>query len=204
MSLKEHIKDVSVELFARNGIRRVSMNDVAQKANVSKRTLYEFFSDKESLLIAVLNMLREPFFEYIESLEKKHYTALDVLLLFNEKLMERPSWICEDFFEDIKRYPNASRLLTGSKSIFLNKIIELLRRGVREDVFMSDVNYDILSLLFHERTSKREPSGIFAKYTNEEVHNTFFFILLRGICTDTGRDVLDRFLVKKRYEHDNV
>lgn len=200
MPLKENITAVATNLFSRNGIKRVSMDDVARKANVSKRTLYEFFKDKESLLIEVLMKSSEPYVKHINSLGQSEGTALDALLLFNEKIMEKPVWVCEDFFEDVKRYPDALKAFTDSKHKFLTKIIALLKRGEKESVFMSDVNYDILSLIAQQQFSKLEPPPIFTKYTHEEVHNTFFFIFIRGICTDSGRDILEKFLLKKKYE----
>jgi len=200
MPLKDHITTVATNLFSRNGIKRVSMDDVARRANVSKRTLYEFFNDKESLLIEVLNKLREPFTQYFDMLENNATTALETLLLFNDRLMEKPVWLCDNFFEDIVRYPNAFQVLMESKSRLLAKIIELLKRGEKEAVFMSDVNYDIISILAQQQLSKPEPSDVFTKYTHEEVHNTMFFIFLRGICTDSGREILDKFALKKKYK----
>jgi AcrR family transcriptional regulator len=207
MSLKDHIQIAAIDLFSRSGIKRVSMDDVARKANVSKRTLYDFFRDKESLLIGVLNKMSEPFAECFESLEKQPYTALETILLFNEKLMEKQVWFCEDFFEDIKRYPAAFRLLTEKKMRFLSEIIKLLKRGEKESVFMSDINYDIISLMAHRQFRKSESSDIadvFTGYTHEEIHNTLFFIFLRGICTDAGRDIVDKFVTKKRYRSNTV
>ena len=200
MPLKSNITTVATNLFSRNGIKRVSMDDVARKANVSKRTLYEFFKDKESLLIGVLDKVREPYVEYLDLVGKSEGTALDALLLFNEKIMEKPIWMCDDFFEDINRYPNALQEFLESKRKFLGKIIELLKRGEKESVFMSDINYDIISLMAQQQFSKTEPSPIFTKYTHEEVHNTMFFIFLRGICTESGREILDKFALKKKYE----
>ena len=200
MPLKEHITTIATNLFSRNGIKRVSMDDVARKANVSKRTLYEFFKDKETLLIEVLDKVREPFVEHIEIMEKSESTALEAILLFHEKIMEKPVWLCDDFFEDINRYPEALRALANNKRKFLTKIIELLKRGEKESVFMSDVNYDIISLMAQQQFSKTEPPPLFTKYTHEEVHNTFFLIFIRGICTDSGRDILEKYLLKKKYK----
>ena len=202
MSLKDHITAEATQLFSRSGIKRVSMDDVARKSNVSKRTLYEFFKDKESLLMDVLIKLREPLTEHFNLLDRSSGTALDILLFFYEKIMERPVWLCSDFFEDIKRYPTAFKLLIDNKRRFLIKIIELLKRGEKECVFVSDVNYDIISIMAQQHLTQTEPSDIFTKYTHEEVSNTFFYIFLRGICTETGRDILEKFVLKMKYKRE--
>ena len=199
MSLRDHITSTAIQLFARNGIKRVSMDEVARKASVSKRTLYDFFRDKEALLIAVLNKLHEPFIEQLKLLERRSETVLEMILLLNEKMMESPTWMCEDFWEDMKRYPLAFGCMVEAKRSFVEKMIEMLKRGESESVFISDVNYDVISLMAQQQFSKPEPSDLFKKYTPQEVHNTIFFIFLRGICTDRGRDMIDKFMVKKRY-----
>lgn len=183
------------------------MDDVARKANVSKRTLYDFFKDKESLLIGALNKIREPYTEYIASTEDKSATALDVILLLNEKIMERQIWLCNAFFEDIKRYPEALRFMINAKMQFLNMVADLLKRGEKESVFMSDINYEIISIVVHTQFRKNESldmAELFTRYTHEEVHNTLFFIFLRGICTDLGRDILNKFVAKKQHRKNSI
>ncbi len=39
-----------MEMFRSQGIKSVRMDDIAQQLGVSKRTLYELFGDKETLL----------------------------------------------------------------------------------------------------------------------------------------------------------
>jgi AcrR family transcriptional regulator len=200
MSLKTHITADALTLFTRNGIKRVSMDDVARKAGVSKRTLYEFFRDKETLLIEVLREISKPFTEHFQLLERMPGTALEIMLLFHERMIERQMLLCSDFLEDLRRYPEALKVLLESKRLFLERIAGLLKRGEQEHVFMSGINYDMLSILAHERIQS-PASEAYAGYTRKEVHNTVFFIFLRGICTDTGRDILEKFVLKKRYGH---
>ncbi|MDR1601403.1 MAG: TetR/AcrR family transcriptional regulator [Tannerella sp.] len=204
MSLKDNIKAVAIDLFSRSGIKRVSMNDIARKANVSKRTLYDFFSDKESLLVEMLQEISEPFSRYMKSLEETSYTALEIILLLNEKMVEKPTWFCEEFFEDIKRYPNALRLMLDIKKQFIYKIVKLLKRGEKEAVFMSDINYDLISIIAHKEYIINETSDIYTRYTHEEIHNTIFYIFLRGISTNAGREIIDGFVTKKKYKSNNI
>ena len=204
MNLRDHIINTTIYLFSRNGIRRVSMDEVAHKANVSKRTLYDFFEDKEALLISVLKKIYEPLIEQMEFLEKQSETALEVILLCNEKMMEKPTWLCEDFMEDLKRYPKALQFIVEGKQSFLKRWIDLLKRGEKEAVFISGINYDLISLVVQQHFSKTVPSELFTKYSHEEVHHTVFFLFLRGICTGAGRDILDKFIIKLRYRRDFV
>lgn len=50
MDQKERIVAQAMQMFVSQGIKAVRMDDIAQQLGVSKRTLYELFGDKESLL----------------------------------------------------------------------------------------------------------------------------------------------------------
>ena len=45
--IKDQIMITAYDLFAQNGIKSVSMDDIARSMGISKRTIYEFYTDKE-------------------------------------------------------------------------------------------------------------------------------------------------------------
>src|SRR5215475_6187544 len=56
---KERILEKAHELFMRYGVRSVSMDDIAAQLGMSKKTLYQYYTDKEELVDAVLSTLLE-------------------------------------------------------------------------------------------------------------------------------------------------
>lgn len=54
---KEEIIRTTQELIARNGIRAVRVDEIAQTLGISKRTLYEMFTDKNDLVSACLDVM---------------------------------------------------------------------------------------------------------------------------------------------------
>ena len=54
-SLRDRILETAISLFMKNGIRAVKMDDIANVMSVSKRTLYEMYSDNEHLLYKGIN-----------------------------------------------------------------------------------------------------------------------------------------------------
>jgi TetR/AcrR family transcriptional regulator, mexJK operon transcriptional repressor len=48
------ILEAARDLFLQEGVERASMDQVAARAAVSKRTVYDYFGDKQSLLLAVV------------------------------------------------------------------------------------------------------------------------------------------------------
>ncbi|MCR6722393.1 MAG: TetR/AcrR family transcriptional regulator [Chitinophagaceae bacterium] len=64
MEQQERIVAKAHELFMRYGIRSVSMDEIATHLGISKKTIYQFFTDKDSLVAAVVEI------ELLENEEK--------------------------------------------------------------------------------------------------------------------------------------
>src|SRR5688572_32186168 len=54
MEIKERIQQKAAELFRRYGIRSITMDEIAAQLSVSKKTIYQFFGDKEELVESVV------------------------------------------------------------------------------------------------------------------------------------------------------
>ena len=54
INTKVRIRDKAKELFLRYGIRSVSMDDIANQLGMSKKTIYQYFTDKNELVDAVI------------------------------------------------------------------------------------------------------------------------------------------------------
>lgn len=53
---KEHILEFVYSEFAACGFKRVNVDDLASKMRISKKTLYEMFSNKEKLFLEAINL----------------------------------------------------------------------------------------------------------------------------------------------------
>ena len=59
MDVKERILLKAHDLFNKYGIRSVSMDDIAAQLGMSKKTLYQYYADKEELVNAVFTRILE-------------------------------------------------------------------------------------------------------------------------------------------------
>ncbi|NUU24518.1 MAG: TetR/AcrR family transcriptional regulator [Streptomycetaceae bacterium] len=74
---RDRIIVAATDCIRRWGIRRVSMNDVAQQAGVSRRTVYLHFADREDLVLAVLTRISELTVAAVEPLVRARPTLAD-------------------------------------------------------------------------------------------------------------------------------
>ena len=99
MVIKEQIMLTAFDLFSEHGIKNVSMDDIAHNASISKRTLYELFEDKETLLTECINLSYTKMRLSMKRLESEPITALDIIRKTK----------CFDFWERNVLFPKTKR-----------------------------------------------------------------------------------------------
>lgn len=94
MEKKEEIINVARELFKEYGYRKISMNEIAKKAQVTKKTIYHHFKDKDELfqyfITEELDMMKEKFEKVSNrqsSVSKRITEGLKVILEFRKKVL---------------------------------------------------------------------------------------------------------------------
>ena len=69
---KDKIVEAARNLFYRYGFKKVSMDEIANEAGVTKRTIYMYFKSKEDLLKYFIQEEIENMKEIVEEVEKKN------------------------------------------------------------------------------------------------------------------------------------
>lgn len=187
----------ALDLFSQHGIKSVSMDDIARNMGISKRTIYEFFEDKETLLVKGIEYNHKKMKQVLIELEEGPYSVVEEIILFYEECMKRPRWYNRKFYDDLKRYPKALELNEKNKAEFSKKCMKLFTRGVKEGVFQNGINFEIVTLLAKEQIKMIRPTGAFLNHSVSEVYKTVLFTFLRGICTEKGLAILDRYALKQ-------
>ena len=176
------------------------MDYIANEANISKRTLYELFEDKEALLVEGLELDFSTFCSWTNTLEKDAVSVIDVILVLYDEMLMKSRYYSDKFYDDMRKFPKA---LEGKKRHhdYVKGIIgNWLDRGLKEGVFREDIDFSILSLLAKKFMEKTTPSHQFEQHSYREVYSTIFMIFIRGICTAKGVAIIDNYVRKKKYE----
>jgi len=105
---RRRILEAAYRLFRRQGFSRVSMDEIASAARLTKRTLYHHFRSKDQLLADVL--------------EAQHEMALQAFRTFGDKLSGSPEAIVEGMFQALSVWADRPR---WAGSGFTRLVIEL-------------------------------------------------------------------------------
>ena len=196
--LREKIISAAIDLFEKNGVKSVTMDNIASSLGISKRTLYEVFADKETLLVECVRHGQEETDEYMRQVRDNSDNVLEVLLKGYQRSIERFHATNKSFFEDIKRYPRAYSLIKNGNNRSANDTINFFRPGVEQGYFRDDVNFAIVGLLVREQLDLLMDSELCRQYSFLEVYESIMFISLRGISTEKGVVLLDDFIREYR------
>ena len=77
MTKKEEVINSARELFVTYGYKKVSMDEIARKSGVTKKTIYTYFKDKNDLIKFFLYEEIEKMKKIVEKIEKKKLPASD-------------------------------------------------------------------------------------------------------------------------------
>lgn len=190
MDNKSRIIEGAAELFRVYGIKSVTMDSLASHLGMSKRTIYEVFSDKEDLLTAVLKWMTEKQKELIERVLNGSDNALAAIFKLLEISRDHMQSLSPVFHADIRKY-HYDVLMNNSRECELPDFrnnMQVIERGVREKLFRDDINADLANrcLYFLGRSIMDQELYPFEQFTRREVVKNVFINYLRGISTNEG------------------
>jgi len=147
METQERILMKAHELFMRYGIRSVSMDEIAAHLGMSKKTIYQFYADKDALVegvigIEITNKEGECGFCRANCEDAVHEIFLSI-----DGLQEMLSGMNTSLIYDLEKYhPKAFKKISKYKDEFLYGIIkDNLERGIKEELYKETINTDILT-----------------------------------------------------------
>lgn len=198
VELRDRIIVKATEAFTSHGIKSITMDDIATSLGISKRTLYEVFEDKETLLREVILKNQKDKNEFLENLLAESTNVLEVILVCFQKTIEVFHQTNKRFFEDLKKYPRIFNMVKKNRDKDSESTVAFFKSGVEQGIFRDDVNFAIVNLLVREQFDLLMNTDICNEYPFLEVYESIMFTFLRGIATEKGARVLEEFIQEYR------
>lgn len=197
--LRGRILEVAMQDFIQRGIRAVKMDDIAGSLGISKRTLYEIFPNKESLLLEGIRLKQamgeEEMAKYVT---EKNPNTMDIIMKFYHMQMEELSSLPLTFITEISRYPLVTEFLRKKHQKSEENANRFSQRGVKEGYFRSDVDYELISRLGEGMTQNAIARQLYFQYEPQYIFRNIIFLFLRGFCTQKGLEYIDNTLIENK------
>ena len=197
MESKERILQKTTDLFLRYGIRSVTMDEIASQLGISKKTIYQFFTDKDEMVEAVVDQEIQRNEEECRRFKDNSQNALHEIFIAIEELEEMLKAMNPLIMYDLeKHHPRAFKKFRDHKYLFMYKMVkENLERGIREELYREDLNIDILSKGRVEMVFMSFNQDIFPhnRYRIAEVCYELSSFFMNGITTAKGRKLIEKY-----------
>lgn len=189
--IKDRIIEQATYFFIRDGIKNVSMDDLASSLGISKRTIYMNFKDKEDILKQCILVSEEGIKHRIHEIMDQSGNIIDgcLQIIDHYKYIQLPT---ARFWDDIyKYYPLIYQSILdelGHNNTCLRKLLE---EGITRNYFRKNLNIDeilssyiIISNIYSLRIS----------FSRTDVISNIMVNMLRGISTSKGIEIIDKYI----------
>ncbi len=197
MEPQERIVNKAHELFMRYGIRSVSMDEVANHLGISKKTIYQFYADKDALVEGVIDIEIKMSQAECTMHTQNGENPVHQIFLAVDMMLDVFSKINPNVIFDLEKYhPKAFKKHTEFKNKFLFAIIKQnIDQGIEEGLYREEINADIMArfrlastfLLFNQELFPMGKHSLPAIIT--EMTDNFLY----GLVTPKGLKLIQKY-----------
>jgi TetR/AcrR family transcriptional regulator, cholesterol catabolism regulator len=208
MEIKERIMVKAEELFMQYGIRSVSMDDISNALGMSKKTLYQYYADKDELVDAVVDAHITQIQGDCLNCRKDARDAVHEIFITMERIMAEFNNMNPMLLYDLEKFHFKSyQRFRDHKEKFLAEIIrENLEWGIKDELYRPEINVDIITKFRLDSMMIPFNVGLFppGKYNLGELSEKIIEHFVYGLATIKGHKLIQKYnqqrLKKPSYE----
>jgi AcrR family transcriptional regulator len=197
MDIKERIQAKTHELFMRYGIRSVSMDDIAEQLGMSKKTLYQYFKDKDELVDGVveghINMIQTD----CTGCRQEAQDAIHEIYITMEKILDQFANMNPMLLNDLEKFHfKAYQRFREHKDKFLAQVIrQNIEWGIREELYRPDLNVDVICKFRLESMMIPFNIAVFppGKYNLAALSGIIIEHFVYGLATIKGHKLIQKY-----------
>jgi TetR/AcrR family transcriptional regulator, cholesterol catabolism regulator len=204
METRERILTHANQLFMKYGARSVTLDDVARDLGISKKTIYQYFENKEDIVCEVTRNHMRAEEEAGNRIAGISENALDELARFIQHTIQSLKTISPQLiFETQKYYPQAWQIFHDHKNDYiLSKVRENLERGIREGLYRADIHVEIVARMRVAQIEMSLDPALFPpdQFDFVEIQLQMIELYMFGVMTKKGR----AYLSEHRYHREAI
>lgn len=165
-------------LFFKHGIKRVTVEEICEKSNVSKVTFYRYFSDKMQLARLIIDQLNDEGFSKFDEINQLDLPYPEKVDLMTQWRIEFFSSMADEFIEDTLAFEDVHQEVNKR---YLKNIIDAQEKGE----IQPDLSPELI-LLVTEKLNEIVEDGswkrIFTDFNEfqRQIRNMYYYGLLEN------------------------
>lgn len=200
MEMKERIQQKANDLFRRYGVKSITMDEIAAQLGASKKTIYQYFSDKDELVAAVVRGQIDFAQQTCETNRISSKDAVHELFQAMDFVQQLFSGMNPAMMYDLERFhPQSYRIFLDHKNKYLFDIIRSnLKRGIAEELYRPEINIDIIAKFRLEAMMIAFNQDVYpaSKFNLGDLHVAIIEHFLFGVASLKGY----KLILKYRHE----
>lgn len=194
MDKRGRCTEEALRLFVRRGFRAVTIGELTQRLNVSSKTIYQLFGDKQSLARAAVALYQTRSEAILDQLWAETADPAELLVRVYLEQIDRLSGFHPSFFQEAPLFLPADQSVAGFFGCARSE--DLLRRGQQVGLFHTRVQPRIaaetLTLLLEQCVMGER----FAGQGTRDLMQQVLWPYLRGLCTEAGLVAFRRYRLR--------
>ena len=136
------------DLMTHHGVKHVTMDDIATQLGISKKTIYQFYKDKDAVVMAVVNLELEEQSLKCQQTQDNADNAVHEMFMILEDIQQMFKNVNPMTMNELAKYfPEAFNRIQTHKDEFMHKIIKTnLIKGIEQGVYRKEIDPEILSI----------------------------------------------------------
>ena len=188
--------------FMRNGIKAMTMDDVARYMRMSKKTLYQFFTDKNDLVEKMTSHLCAGHEQVINGICAQGLNAIDEHFEITRFIAGQLAQMHPSIHYDLEKYhPKAWEILQNMEDRNVIAIVTAnMEKGIREGLYRDDLNIPVIARIYVARMDAVFDGELFPvnEYNFVDILWEQFRYHIRGVASPKGVKYLMKKMNKER------
>lgn len=197
MSQIDRIIQGGEDLFLTAGIKSVTMDDIAKHLGMSKKTIYQFFKDKNELVIGLVKKKLQQDEDQMCAIMLKSENVMEEMINMMKCSQEIFSRINPIVIHDLQKYHPVAwkHFQTFKANVIVHTLEELLTKGIKQGYIRPDIDVKIMARMRVNQVEMGFNSNIFpiAEFSTWKVQYQLLEHFNFGICTLKGYKLLNEF-----------
>ncbi|MCD6180038.1 MAG: TetR/AcrR family transcriptional regulator [Bacteroidales bacterium] len=185
----EFLKTV-LSLYSKYGIKSVTMDDVSRELGISKKTLYNFVSDKNELVEKVIDFQCKERLEWMKSLNLDKLPALEEVVQVSKMINKMVAEFNPSFHYDLSKYYAViyKKMMKINHESMAKSMFQNLKKGKKEGYYRSDLNEEIIVNMHIVNVENLAEKGFYNSQNEspEEVQRELFSYHMHAILNQKG------------------
>ena len=200
--MKEDIVKRALNDFMQYGFKTFTMDDLANKMGMSKKTLYEHFPSKQDLVDACLDYALEMSCTNVTTFIEGEGSVIENVYRNQKKVQEvfninsdRPIWELQKYYP--KTYERMESEFAKTDALSIDKLLET---GWQEGLFRKDINVNFYKVFYTSVQRLRSITHTFPEreFPFWETIYTILEYFFRILVNEKGLKELERVLEQER------